>query len=261
MLEGKVVIITGGARGMGAATARRCAAAGARVVVTDVLVEEGEATAKEVEGRFIAHDVTSEEAWAGVTGQVTAEFGRIDGLVNNAGIATSRLLEEHTLEEFERVLKVNLVGVFLGMKAVLGPMRSGGGGAIVNLSSVAGLTALPGTGGYGASKWGVRGLTKIAAQEFGASRIRVNSVHPGMIVTPMTQPFGAVSGDGGFPLAPAGRWGEPPEVAEAIAFLLSDAASYVSGAELAIDGGWTCGELPLLAARAVSGADGVRDGG
>lgn len=243
MLDGKVIIVTGGARGMGAATARRCAAAGAQVVVTDVLVEEGTDTAKEVDGRFIPHDVTDPDAWAAVVEAV----GRIDGLVNNAGIATSLLIEQTSLEEFERVLKVNLTGVFLGMRAVAGPMRAAGGGSIVNLSSVAGLTALPGTAGYGASKWGVRGLTKIAACEFGPARIRVNSVHPGMIVTPMTRPHGAVSGEGGFPLAPAGRWGEPEEVAQAIAFLLSDAASYINGAELAVDGGWTAGELALMA--------------
>ncbi|NUT44446.1 MAG: SDR family oxidoreductase [Thermoactinospora sp.] len=231
---------------MGAATARRCVADGARVVLTDVLVEEGTATAKDLDALFLPHDVTDPDRWAAVVSATVEAHGRLDGLVNNAGIATLHTIEQQPLEEFERVLQVNLVGVFLGLKAVVGAMRASGGGAVVNLSSVAGLTALPGTGGYGASKWGVRGLTKIAALEFGRDRIRVNSVHPGMIVTPMTASLGAVSGEGTFPLAAAGRWGEPEEVAAAIAFLLSDAASYVTGAELAIDGGWTAGESALL---------------
>ncbi|MEV0592220.1 glucose 1-dehydrogenase [Nonomuraea cavernae] len=245
MLDGKVVIITGGARGMGAATARRCVGAGARVVITDVLAEEGAATAKELGCRFLAHDVTEADGWASVVATVLEEHGRIDGLVNNAGVSTVAFLEEQSAEDFERAIKVNLVGPFLGVKAVIEPMRAGGGGSIVNLSSVAGLSALPATGGYGASKWGVRGLTKIAAIELGP-RIRVNSVHPGMIVTPMTQQHGAVSGEGGFPLVAAGRCGEPEEVAQAVVFLLSDAASYMTGAELAVDGGWTAGQTALL---------------
>ncbi|GGO80628.1 glucose 1-dehydrogenase [Nonomuraea cavernae] len=245
MLDGKVVIITGGARGMGAATARRCVAAGARVVITDVLAEEGAATAKELGCRFLVHDVTQAEGWASVVATVLEEYGRIDGLVNNAGVSTVAFLEEQSAEDFERAIRVNLVGPFLGVKAVIEPMRAGGGGSIVNLSSVAGLTALPATGGYGASKWGVRGLTKIAAIELGP-RIRVNSVHPGMIVTPMTQQHGAVSGEGAFPLVAAGRCGEPEEVAQAVVFLLSDAASYMTGAELAVDGGWTAGQTALL---------------
>ncbi|MFB4317657.1 glucose 1-dehydrogenase [Actinomadura sp. 21ATH] len=245
-LEDKVVIVTGGARGIGAAAAAAMAGEGARVVIADLLEEDGRATAAEHGGTFHRHDVTSEESWREVVGAVLKEHGRVDGLVNNAGISSNLVIERESLEHFERVLKINLTGVFLGLKAVAEPMRAGGGGSVVNISSAAGLMALPGTSGYGASKWGVRGLTKIAAIEFGPSRIRVNSVHPGMTYTAMTAEHGAQVGEGLFPLAALGRVGVPAEIGAAVSFLISDAASYVTGAELAVDGGWTAGEVVML---------------
>ncbi|GAA0950125.1 glucose 1-dehydrogenase [Actinocorallia libanotica] len=245
-LQDKVVIVTGGARGIGASAAAALAAGGARVVIADLLEEEGRETAAEVGGVFARLDVTSEAGWAEVVDLAVASYGRLDGLVNNAGIASNLLIEKESLAYFEKVLQVNLTGVFLGMKAVLEPMRAAGGGSIVNISSAAGLTALPGTSGYGAAKWGVRGLTKIAAVEFGPSAVRVNSVHPGMTYTPMTAQHGAVPGEGMFPLSALGRVGGPEEIGAAIAFLISDAASYVTGAELAVDGGWTAGEVVML---------------
>ncbi|MBE1537187.1 glucose 1-dehydrogenase [Actinomadura algeriensis] len=246
-MQDKVVIVTGGARGLGAAAARRMARDGARIVVTDVLEEPGEETAAQVGGLFVRHDVTDRDGWAAVAAAALEEYGRIDGLVNNAGVSSNALLENETLEYFEKVMRINLTGVFLGLKAVIEPMKAVGGGSIVNVSSAAGLTALPLTSAYGASKWGVRGLTKIAATELGAHRIRVNSVHPGMTYTPMTAEVGAVPGEGGFPLAALGRVGLPEEIGEAVAFLISDAARYVTGAELAVDGGWTAGEVVMMA--------------
>ncbi|KOV66377.1 glucose 1-dehydrogenase [Streptomyces sp. MMG1121] len=242
-LTGKSVIITGGARGLGAEAARQAVAAGAHVVVTDVLDQEGEATARELgaSARFLHHDVTSEEDWRRVADHALAEFGAIHGLVNNAGISTGQLLEAESVEHFRKVLDINLTGVFIGMRTVIPAMKENGGGSIVNISSAAGLMGLALTAGYGASKWGVRGLTKIGAVELGTSRIRVNSVHPGMTYTPMTAAVGIRQGEGNYPNTPMGRVGEPHEIAGAVVFLLSDAASYVTGAELAVDGGWTTG--------------------
>ncbi|MFI6516172.1 glucose 1-dehydrogenase [Spirillospora sp. NPDC050679] len=245
-LQDKVVIVTGGARGLGAAAARRMARDGARLVVTDLLAEEGEKTAAGIGGLFVEHDVTSADGWTAVVEAALERFGRVDGLVNNAGIASSSLIENESLEYFEKVLKINLTGVFLGLKAVIEPMKAAGGGSIVNISSAAGLTALPLTSGYGASKWGVRGLTKIAAVELGRYRIRVNSVHPGMTYTPMTAEHGAQVGEGNFPLSALGRVGVPEEIGEAVSFLVSDAASYMTGAEVAVDGGWTAGEVVMM---------------
>ena len=243
ILGNKVVIITGGARGLGAEAARQAVAAGARVVVADVLEEDGTALVAELgeAGRFARLDVTSEEDWNRVVGFAVAEFGRLDGLVNNAGISTGSLLEAESVEHFRRVLEVNLVGVFIGMKSVIPALKEAGGGSIVNISSAAGLMGMAFTGSYGASKWGVRGLSKIGSVELGTARIRVNSVHPGMTYTPMTAVTGIQRGEGNYPNTPMGRVGEAPEIASAVVFLLSDAASYVTGAELAVDGGWTTG--------------------
>ncbi|QKW25591.1 glucose 1-dehydrogenase [Streptomyces seoulensis] len=242
-LTGKTVIVTGGARGLGAETARQAIGAGAKVVITDVLSDEGEATAAELgaNARFVRHDVTSEDDWRQVADVARAEFGGVHGLVNNAGVSTGQYLEAESVAYFRKVLDINLTGVFIGMKTVIPAMRENGGGSIVNVSSAAGLMGLALTAGYGASKWGVRGLTKIGAVELGTAGIRVNSVHPGMTYTPMTASVGIERGEGNYPNTPMGRVGEPHEIASAVVYLLSDAASYVTGAELAVDGGWTTG--------------------
>lgn len=243
-LQGKTVVITGGARGLGAEACRVAAEAGTRVVLTDVLEEEGRIVAKKLgnDARFIRHDVTSEEGWRRVVDFAVTEFGRVDGLVNNAGISGgSYPLEQQSVEAFRRVLDINLTGVFIGMRTVIPVMKENGGGSIVNISSAAGLMGLAMTAGYGAAKWGVRGLTKVGAVELGTARIRVNSVHPGMIYTPMTAHVGIKQGEGNYPNTPMARVGEAPEIADAVVFLLSDAASYITGAELAVDGGWTAG--------------------
>ncbi|MFC9702881.1 glucose 1-dehydrogenase [Streptomyces sp. NPDC056943] len=242
-LTGKTVLITGGARGLGAEAARQAVAAGANVVITDVLDEDGKATAEALgdRARFLHHDVTSEEGWAAAVTFAVAEFGGLHGLVNNAGISTGAFLETESVEHFRKVLDINLTGVFIGMKAAIPAMKEAGGGSIVNISSAAGLMGLALTAGYGASKWGVRGLTKIGAVELGTAKIRVNSVHPGMTYTPMTASVGIERGEGKYPNTPMGRVGEADEIAGAVVFLLSDSASYVTGAELAVDGGWTTG--------------------
>jgi 3alpha(or 20beta)-hydroxysteroid dehydrogenase len=242
----KVVIVTGGTSGLGAAAATRMARDGVRVVVTGRRDEEGEKTAAGIGGVFLHHDVTSEEDWQAVVDATVGRYGRVDGLVNNAGVGSWSLIEDETLANFEEALKVNLTGVFLGVRAVIAPMRAAGGGSIVNIGSAVALTGHPLSSGYGASKWGSRGLTKIAAVELGRHRIRVNSVDPGLVYTPMTAAHGAREGEGNFELAPLGRIGVPEEIGEVVSFLISDASSYMTGAELAVDGGWSAGETAVL---------------
>jgi 3alpha(or 20beta)-hydroxysteroid dehydrogenase len=245
-LDGKVAIITGGARGQGAAEGRLFAAEGARVVLADVLDDEGAATAAEIgdAARFVHLDVTDEDQWQAAVVAAEEAFGPVNVLVNNAGILRFEALDKMALDDFDRVMRVNVHGVFLGMKSVTPSMVRAGGGSIVNISSTAGLTGLPVLGAYVASKWAVRGLSKTAAIDLGAKGIRVNSVHPGGIDTPMVA---GTSGDAPFyKRLPVPRMGTPDEAARAVLFLASDESSYVTGAELAVDGGATCGDLNLM---------------
>jgi 3alpha(or 20beta)-hydroxysteroid dehydrogenase len=238
-LDGKVALITGAARGQGEAEARLFVQAGARVVLADVLDEEGEAVAGELgdAARYVHLDVADEAQWADAVAATVDAFGRLDVLVNNAGILRTSRIEEQTLELFDAIVRVNLYGVFNGMRAVIAPMRKAGGGAIVNISSAAGLRGVPGYGAYGATKWAVRGITKTAAIELAADGIRVNSVHPGAVDTPMVASSNLQRGPGGLPNNPLGRCAVPEDIAHLVLFLASDASSYITGSELAIDGG------------------------
>ncbi|MEU9999482.1 glucose 1-dehydrogenase [Streptomyces sp. NPDC050848] len=238
-LVGKVVIVTGAARGQGAAEARLLAAAGARVVCTDVREEEGRAVAAELgdAGEFVRHDVTSAEDWREVVARALASYGRVDALVNNAALWRTAPVDAETYENFELLLRVNLLGPFLGIQAVVPALREAGGGSIVNVSSTAGLVGIPGHAAYGSSKFGLRGLTRSSALDLARHGIRVNSVHPGAVDTPMT----AAVADRDWSHVPLGRMGRPEEVGGLIAFLVSDASSYVTGAEFTVDGGLTTG--------------------
>jgi len=238
-VDGKVALVTGAARGQGEAEARLLARAGARVVVSDARDEQGIAVAADIgtAARFVHHDVGDEASWAKAVDVAMSEFGRLDVLVNNAGILKTAALEEQTLEGFEAIVRVNLYGVFNGIRAVIEPMRAGGGGSIVNISSEAGLVGLPGYTAYGATKWAVRGLTKTAALELGRDGIRVNSVHPGIVDTPMLVEAGLRLEEGVVPMVRIGRYGLPSDIADLVLFLASDASSYITGAELHINGG------------------------
>jgi 3alpha(or 20beta)-hydroxysteroid dehydrogenase len=245
-LDGKVAIVTGAARGQGEAEARLFVAEGARVVVADVLANEGATVASSLGDAavFAPLDVTDEDQWRSAVDLAEERFGPVDVLVNNAGVLMFQSIDKTDPADFERVMRINVHGVFLGIRAVTPSMERAGGGSIVNISSTAGLTGLPFLGAYVASKWAVRGLTKTAAIDLGGKGIRVNSVHPGGIDTPM---LAGTSPDAPFyRRLPVPRMGRADEAARAVLFLASDESSYTTGAELAVDGGATCGDLGLL---------------
>ncbi|MFI5665003.1 glucose 1-dehydrogenase [Streptomyces sp. NPDC051684] len=239
-MDGKTVLISGGAGGLGAAHARRIVAEGGRAVIGDVQVEEGEALAAELGPRcavFTELDVTREASWQAAVTRATETFGALNGLVNNAGIVHNAPIEKLTEADYRRVVDVDQLGVFLGMKTALAPLRAAGGGSIVNISSTAGIIAFPNILPYVAAKWAVRGMTKAAAQEFAPDGIRVNSVHPGLVTTPMTAE--SAPSHAALQRQPVPRMGRPEEMAAMVVFLLSDEATYATGAEFVIDGGYT----------------------
>lgn len=236
-LDGKVALITGGARGIGAEDSRVLAAEGARIVICDLLDHEGQALAQEVGGVYHHLDVTSESQWQTAIAFAEETFGPVDILVNNAGVVGLTPLDTCDLEEWNRVISVNLTGTFLGIRYVAESMKRAGGGVIVNMSSTAGLTGYSHLGAYVASKWGVRGLTKSAALDLAQYKIRVVSVHPGPIETPMTAGM-----DVGYSRRPIPRIGQPAEVAAMILFLVAD-ATFSTGTEFVLDGGATIGEM------------------
>jgi 3alpha(or 20beta)-hydroxysteroid dehydrogenase len=240
-LDGKVAIITGGARGQGEAEVRLFAAEGAKVVVTDVLVDAGKAVAESLGDSvvFLRQDVSREEDWEAAVNLATERFGGIDVLVNNAGILHSASIGRHTLEDYERVVAVNQVGVFLGIRSVIKPMTERGGGAIVNISSGAGLRATKYSFAYAATKYAVTGMTACAALELARNKIRVNSIHPGVIDTPMVASDDPTANDRLVRATPMRRVGEPEEIARVALFLASDDSSYMTGAHVPVDGGVT----------------------
>ena len=233
-VEGKVALISGGARGMGAEDARLLVSEGAQVVIGDVRDEEGKALADEIgdAARYVHLDVTQLDQWEAAVATAVGEFGKLDVLVNNAGIVAAGPLREFRMDKWQQVIDVNLTGTFLGMRSVVDPMTAAGGGSIINISSIEGIRGAPMVHPYVASKWAVRGITKSAALELAPVNIRVNSVHPGFIRTPMTAhlPEDMVT-------IPLGRPAEAREVATFVVFLASDEASYATGSEFIMDGG------------------------
>ena len=246
-LENKVALISGGARGIGAAIARIFAQEGAKTVIGDILEEEGRRTAAEItegggECHFVRLDVTSEADWEQAAGAAITRFGRLDILVNNAGISARGTIEETSEADWTRTMDINVKGAFLGTKQVIPVMKAGGGGSIVNISSGAGIAPQPGTSGaYAASKGAVRIFSKATAVQYARDNIRCNSVHPGPVETTMlraTRPDASAL-EAMVGRVPLGRFGRPEEIAYGVLYLASDESSFVTGSELVIDGGRT----------------------
>ncbi len=249
-LDGKVALVSGAARGMGQAEARLFAAEGAKVVLCDIVDDEGKAVTGEIGADAIYQhlDVTREEEWGEAVTATVSAFGRLDILVNNAGIGELVPFDQMSLDDYRRVTEVNQTGVFLGMKAVIESMTAAGGGSIINISSIDGLTAANCVLHYIASKWAVRGMTKAAAIELAPRNIRVNSVHPGFIRTMIGNPEGIARPEGDKVLdeftkkwTPMGRTGEPEDIAKLVLFLASDDSAYSTGSEFVADGGMIAG--------------------
>ncbi len=237
-VDGKVALISGGAQGMGAEDARALVAEGAKVVIGDILDDKGEALAEEINSstpdsaRYVHLDVTQADHWEAAVATAVDDFGTLNVLVNNAGTVALGLIGQFDMAKFRKVIDVNLIGTFLGMQASVEAMKAAGGGSIINVSSIEGLRGAVMVHPYVASKWAVRGMTKSAALELGAHQIRVNSIHPGFIRTPMTKHF-----PDNMLKIPLGRPGQPDEVATFVVFLASDESRYSTGAEFVVDGG------------------------
>jgi len=239
-LQDKVVLITGGARGQGEAEGRLFRSEGAEVYLTDVLVAEGKALGNEIGATFLEHDVTDAERWQAVVDQINDEHGRIDVLINNAGIFRMAGLAETDRQLWDSIIAINQTGVFLGMQTVAPIMIAGAAGSIINISSIAGLRGAGAAFAYGASKWAVRGMSRGAAQELAPHGVRVNSIHPGIIDTPMAAEFDRVGvREQITERIPMGHLAGADDVAKLALFLASDESSYCTGSEFVVDGGMT----------------------
>ncbi len=238
-LSGKVAIISGAASGQGAEEARLFIQEGAKVVLTDLNEADGQALADQLGGAalFVLHDVSSEESWQQVVQKACDRFGKVDILVNNAGVYRQQTLQDSDVALMDLHYRINVLGPFMGMKAVCPIMRQGGGGSIINIASVAGMRGLPGIFAYASSKWSLRGMSKCAAMDLAQDKIRVNAVLPGLIDTPMLAGNTREYLDAVSQSVPMKRLGAPDEVANAVLYLASDEAAYVTGAEITVCGG------------------------